>query len=334
MHLRNTKHLQASLFKIDKMQIGPYTEPVSEHFPQRKSSESTSMLSSESAESHAAKTPTSMPVPVVPRRAGPPRKKPGKPTAVAAETPSLPITEEPSEITEESNIFAQATSAHGEPEQPTEYPVIAEDVKDLEPNETSLPPISHIVSPKLGSEIFIPETKSFSPQDPFVVSSSAGIPSAEEVSGIASPPPSIATGEESEEMSSVAESDDDSAQLPPLTEPSVVQKVDVKLVEVSTPTTVAQEDDEDEAEAEARRTRVAARLAEMGAVNPLALPPQVKPAATEPYSPPVVATIGPSSVQPTSSAEQSSDILPPSSPKPVHITQAEISTESEVDGKY
>ncbi|KAF9553703.1 hypothetical protein CPC08DRAFT_217743 [Agrocybe pediades] len=62
--------------------------------PTRKDSTNISILSADSdvgaAEPHAPKQPTSMPVPAVPRRAGPPRKKPAKPTASPPEVPAQP----------------------------------------------------------------------------------------------------------------------------------------------------------------------------------------------------------------------------------------------------
>ncbi|KAF8802575.1 hypothetical protein BYT27DRAFT_7196501 [Phlegmacium glaucopus] len=65
-------------------------ELASEYLPVRKNSENASLLSVDSTETNTARSPPSMPVPTVPRRAGPPRKKPVKPTAPPPEVPEVP----------------------------------------------------------------------------------------------------------------------------------------------------------------------------------------------------------------------------------------------------
>ena len=65
------------------------TSCYEEYFPICKNSENASLLSVDSADSNAARNPSSMPVPTVPRRAGPPRKKPVKPSAPPPEVPEV-----------------------------------------------------------------------------------------------------------------------------------------------------------------------------------------------------------------------------------------------------
>ncbi len=102
--LRNLEHRQVSLQTMTGMITVGLNQYVIEYFPKRKNSENASVLSSESTESHGSKTPASMPVPIVPRRAGPPRKKPVKPTAAVPDVPEEqpPIGEESHQPLEES----------------------------------------------------------------------------------------------------------------------------------------------------------------------------------------------------------------------------------------
>jgi len=60
------------------IQFLPTDLVILEYFPARKNSESASLLSVDSADSVPARSPSSMPVPAVPRRAAPPRKKVSK----------------------------------------------------------------------------------------------------------------------------------------------------------------------------------------------------------------------------------------------------------------
>lgn len=326
---------------------------VTEYFPKRKNSESASVLSSESTESHSIKTPTSMPVPVVPRRAGPPRKKPAKPTAVVPDVPEEqpPIAEESHGALEEPASGEQTISLSQGPEHET---LKEESASDLDTRDDPTPAsIIHTIPVPSDAEKEDAESKQVYAQDRLEKSPGTVSPSVEEASGIASPSPSLAINENENEN----EKQDDSvdgvavekmdelhiiADVPPVghhhptpfTKPSAIQQVDEKLL--AEPIAAAEDDDkEDEAEEEARRRRIAERLGNMGGVNPFApSPPQVKSLSDEAQSPPIPVVSTAIHDESTTSAKKQSDDPLSSSSKLGSVAQTDLSVESEADGKY
>lgn len=85
---------------------------------------------------HSPKVPASMPVPVVPRRTGPPRKKPSKPSAPLPEPPK----EEPTAAVVDVDVAGSSEVVHEEPG-PTSSTSI-----DLT-SEVASPTIEHDLSP-------------------------------------------------------------------------------------------------------------------------------------------------------------------------------------------
>ena len=144
---------------------------ISEYFPVRKNSESASLLSVDSADSVPARSPSSMPVPAVPRRAAPPRRKvsksPGAPpiaqeeaeqkeqevTLPAAEALELqqpaavtgeePLTEEiqtePPVVEHVAKIVESPETTFDHPVAPSQHPIV-EHQEDPVSSEPSLPP--------------------------------------------------------------------------------------------------------------------------------------------------------------------------------------------------
>ncbi|KJA14491.1 hypothetical protein HYPSUDRAFT_208665 [Hypholoma sublateritium FD-334 SS-4] len=314
-----------------------------EYFPKRKNSENASVLSSESTDSHSIKTPASMPVPVVPRRAGPPRKRPAKSTAVVPDVP-----EEQPPVAKEHAALEQ--SASGEqtislPQGPEHEALTEENASDLDTHDDPTPaPIIHAIPATYDAEKEDTESKQVYAQDTSEKLPSTVSPSVEEASGIASPSPSLAIDENEKQDDSVDDVDVEqmeelhiAADVPPaahhhptpFTEPSAIQQVDEKLL--AEPVAAAGDDDkEDEAEEDARRRRIAERLANMGGVNPFA-PSQVQSLSDEAQTPPVPLVSTTIHDDSTTSARKKSDIPLSSSPELESVAQADSTVESEAD---
>jgi hypothetical protein len=115
---------------------------ILEYFPARKNSESASLLSVGSADSVPARSPSSMPVPAVPRRAAPPRRKvstPGPPPIeqeVVAEEKEQEVTLPAAEALELQQPAAVAGEESLTEEIPAEPPVIEHAVKTVKSPET------------------------------------------------------------------------------------------------------------------------------------------------------------------------------------------------------
>lgn len=297
-----------------------------------------------------------MPVPAVPRRAGPPRRKPAKPAAPPPEVPEehAPITNETAEPTEEPAV---------KPESPS-LPSSQEAVKSLkseEPKEAigdnmSSPPIqptpsfatreksaSHpepgveIISEREGQEIPFTSSQDVS------TGTSSSIP--KDTSGFLSPAPTSATNEQG----NLAEVDEDelahdhhlamSVHAPSLADPSAIKEVDERLLAETEPTpSNGEEHEEDElAEEETRKKRVAERIAKMGGVNPFAPPPPQRTSSSETaHSPAAVAStpIATSLLDSRAHDEGQEHISHLVTSNPVHATQTEPASESKADEEF
>ena len=337
-----------------------------EYFPKRKNSESTSILSSESTESHPARSPASMPVPSVPRRAGPPRKKPVKPAAPPPEVP-----EEETPVTEVAGVEEEVSppavdEPKGEPavesfETPRDD--LLADVQALKPEiqqEVEIPSADQslaVPEPSLSPPTITEEATPISTSPVITAPSSILVA---EPSGIRSPPPTpLATAEEKESEHFELEDEEDfgaddnsdiaealaTPPIPVLLSPSretpaAVAKHEKEPTPVSPPT-ASEEDITDEAEEEERKKRVAERLAKMGGINPFVMSPplQAKPQLEISRSPPQVpVSFVPSSPPVPSVAPDRGSVIRSPSPEPTRkdsTTESNAEEEEEAfDGKY
>ncbi|KAF8963016.1 hypothetical protein BDZ97DRAFT_1065786 [Flammula alnicola] len=287
-----------------------------EYFPSRKNSENASVLSSESTGSQPAKSPSSMPVPVVPRRAGPPRKKPVKPAAPppevpeeqAEETTPAPVTAEEAEKPVEEPVREPepAIPRHEVAESP-EHEESKAEIREEAPQPPvipALPEVHHEVTPEPVAEVAEisgkEDLESATPsQVKSVESPGEETPVPPETSGFISPPPSLAQTNEDDLDDEYDDEDDEDSKMaesfiapsippPPRAAPAEIAKPEETHVqsEISAPAPDVEEEDTEAAEEEARKKRVAERLAKMGGINPFAPPPQVKPSSEFAHSPP------------------------------------------------
>lgn len=300
-----------------------------------------------------------MPVPSVPRRAGPPRKKPAKaptlpPPDVPEEKPEEPVhtpadvsAEMVSEVPAEVTQTEIATEAVAEPEdtkasleEPTnraEKPALIEEaVKIIEHKDPKIlqdQPDSEDIS---NFEDEVPESAS----SIYLESPLAPSTLVEETNGIRSPPPSSL----SSAQEAIPEEDI-------VTSPVVTDSPPVPVLH-SAPHALHEDDadnayhedlednEEDSEEEEARKKRVADRIAKMGGINPLAPRPvaTVSPPAQETRSPPLApATFVPSSsVTPVAVAEPENK--PPLEQSPPAPKETDVGSKVEQDfssdGKY
>ena len=301
-----------------------------------------------------------MPVPSVPRRAGPPRKKPVKPAAPPPEVPeeetpatgiasveeavSPPAVNEPKrKSTVESfeasrdDVLADVQGLKAEIQREIEIPSAPQPVAVLEPS-LSPPPIAE-------------ETTPISTSPPVTLSRSDSI-LADEPSGIRLPPPTpLATAEEEGEED--GEEDDefdiaDALATPPIPvrlspsreAPVAVAKHEKEPTPVSPPI-ASTEDTTDEAEEEERKKRVAESLAKMGGINPFAMSPPMQAKPPQEASPPlpqVPASFVPSSPSVPSAGQNRGSVIRSSSPEPIRkdsTAESNAKEEEEAfDGKY
>jgi len=309
-----------------------------------------------------------MPVPAVPRRAGPPRKKPSKPAAPPPEVPeeetpvtgvagveeevSPPAVDEPkgepaveSFETPRDDLLAEVQALKAEIQQEIEIPSADQSLAVPEPSVSS-PPIAEETTPFSSSPVITPPRR-----DSILIA---------EPSGIRSPPPTpLATAEEKESEQFELEDEEDfgaddnsdiaealaTPPIPVLLSPSretpaAVAKHDKEPTPVSPPT-ASEEDITDEPEEEERKKRVAERLAKMGGINPFAMSPplQAKPQPETSRSPPQVpVSFVPSSPSVPSAAPSRGSVIRSPSPEPTRkdsTTESNAEEEEEAfDGKY
>ncbi|KAG2146837.1 hypothetical protein DEU56DRAFT_786765 [Suillus clintonianus] len=221
----------------------------SDYFPDptRKDSDSSSLSLADSP-SNAATT-RSMPVPAGPRRAAPPRKKAYK-SPPASQLPDVPVPDAAPEVTEEA-LDAEPT------EEPTAQPM-TEPEPEARPSIVTVTSQEHVESPE---------------QDP--------VPSSEQILVIGDVQREIGEVGVSVELDTsevgpadkLEEEDDHVYHGEP--EPEQDEQEQEQEVQEQEEHEVHEQEEEDEAEEEARRQRVAAKLSQMGAFNPLAGPPPV-----------------------------------------------------------
>jgi hypothetical protein len=301
-----------------------------------------------------------MPVPSVPRRAGPPRKKPSKPAAPPPEVP-----EEETPITGVAGVEKEVPppavdEPKGEPavesfETPRDDLLKAEIEQEIEipsADQSLAVPVPSLSPPTIAEEATpISTSPVITPPSSILVA---------EPSSIRSPPPTpLATAEEKESEQFELEDDEDfgadddsdiaealaTPPIPVLLSPSretpaAVAKHEKEPTPVSPPST-SEEDITDEAEEEERKKRVAERLAKMGGINPFAISPplQAKPQPETSRSPPQVpVSFVPSSPSVPSAAPDRGSVIRSSSPEPTRkdsTTESNAEEEEEAfDGKY
>ena len=306
-----------------------------------------------------------MPVPSVPRRAGPPRKKPSKPVAPPPEVPeeetpatgiedeiSPPAVDEPkgkstaeSFETPRNDFLADVQALKAEIQEDNEIPSADQSLAVPEPSLLP-PPIAEEATPISTSPVITPPRS-----DSILIA---------EPSGIRSPPPTpLDTAEEKEtehfELEDEEDFDEDdnpvvaealaTPPIPVLLSPSreapvAVAKHEKEATPVSPPT-ASEEDVTDEAEEEERKKRVAKRLAKMGGINPFAMSPPLQ-ARSQPEisrSPPQVpVSFAPSSPPVPSAAQDRGSVIHSPSPESTgkdSITESNAEEEEEAfDGKY
>ncbi|KAG1780702.1 hypothetical protein EV702DRAFT_1079921 [Suillus placidus] len=234
----------------EEAQIDPDYFPA----PTRKDSDSSSFSLADSP-SNAATT-RSMPVPAGPRRAAPPRKKAYKSPPVS-QLPEVPV--------------------------PDAAPDVSEEAPDAEPTEESA--AEPIPEPEPEPE---PEARSFvvtvTSQEPVESPEQEPDPSAEQIlvvgdvqKEIGEVGVSVELGTAEVDLADKVEDEDDrlDADVPVPEEQDQEEEEQEQEEEENEEREQKEEEDEDEEEEEARRQRVAAKLAQMGAFNPLAGPPPV-----------------------------------------------------------
>lgn len=299
-----------------------------------------------------------MPVPSVPRRAGPPRKKPVKPAAPPPEVPEeeTPAIEEevsPPAVDEpkgefavesfESDLLADVQGLKAEIQREIEIPS-ADQPLAVPERRLSPPPVAEEAT---HISTCPPVTLSILPGEPL---------------GIRSPPPSpldTTEEEESEQLEVEGEDggeDDESdiaealttPPIPVLLSPSREAPAAVKVAVAKhekeptpvSPPIASEQDTTDEAEEEERKKRVAERLARMGGINPFAMSPpmQPKPQQETPRSPPQVpVAFVPSSPSAPSAAQNRRSVIRSPSPEPTRkdsTTKSNAEEEEAFDGKY
>ncbi|PPQ70453.1 hypothetical protein CVT25_005349 [Psilocybe cyanescens] len=289
--------------------------------PTRKSSEAASILSSETTDSHSSRNPTSMPIPSVPRRAGPPRKKPAK-------TPTLPGSDVPEEKAEEPvHTPAGGSNVKKVPDAHVEAGHTEKATNDAAETDNSIPsldePTGKTEQPALIEEADVPESReNESASSVYLDSPLATSTLTEEVSGIRSPPPSsLSSGQDivpDDEIEAAAITTDSPA-VPVLhSSPHALHEDDVTRAHheeevVNVPEALEADEEEDAAEEEARKKRIADRIGKMGGINPLAPrpPAPISPPAQETRSPPLdPAKFIPSSTTPVAVPETEHKVDP------------------------
>ena len=259
----------------------------------RKNSENVSV---DSADSSTRSPPHSMPVPTVPRRAGPPRKKPLKPPPEVPEAPVDETTAAPSVVSiaddhkaVETGMEAVVAPEHKEPE-----------VKIIDDHRAEI----HDEPRSIGSDV--------RPAEELVIesktSSSGESKEQEPAHEIQSPPPDELLKQEHKHEQEQADHPDQLDDVDTIREDqaeddevlhsdehsdygenlSVEHHEDqhhddhhVVAEPQSNSAIGANGTEEDAEEEEARRKRVAERLAKMGGINPFALPPSRLPSSEE-----------------------------------------------------
>jgi hypothetical protein len=297
-----------------------------------------------------------MPVPSVPRRAGPPRKKPSKPSAPPPEVPE----EETGVAGVEKEVPPAVDGPKGEPAVES-FETLRDDLLKAEiEQEIEIPSADQslaVPEPSLSPPTIAEEATPISTSPVITPPSSILVA---ELSGIRSPPPTpLATAEEKESEQFELEDEEDfgaddnsdiaealaTPPIPVLLSPSretpaAVAKHEKEPTPVSPPT-ASEEDITDEPEEEERKKRVAERLAKMGGINPFAMSPplQAKPQPeTSRFPPQVPVSFVPSSPSVPSAAPDRRSVVRSSSPEPTRkdsTTESNAEEEEEAfDGKY
>jgi len=332
------------------------TLAASEYSATRKNSENASLLSTESTESHPAKSPPSMPVPAVPRRAGLPRKKPAK---------SAPPPEVPEEVPQESSTpgAAEEPRVEDSAEKPIEaipdtnpspdtpftpvhaerapLPVVDEHPTTEGPVETHQPeqgaekrdesPNKAISSEDSKEIVDTPLSEAINP-----VEAAPEVSSTPRLSTPADPKQSIeeVLDDSDEELSELATAS--SLVSPSAAVHTVLPTPNEVVTPVSSADAQVPEELDEAAEEDARKKRVAEKLAKMGGINPFALPPArvVSPPKAAPSSPPMP----PPSVSPPMDAALSRSPSPEAVQPNVEGSLIEAHVKSkddgDTDGKY
>ncbi len=204
-----------------------------------------------------------MPVPVMPKRAAPPRRKP------ARAVPAPPPEDAPQVVPDE---------LEAPPPQPAE-PEKDEDTKVVEPSPEP--------SPEVTAEE--PESESKEPVHP---------PSAQELTPETSDDVHEPTADEDEDPleaevdTAVHKADSPDVEEEPPVSSAVSTPVHLPAEVHTEPTHEEQPEEEEEEDEEARRKRVAEKLAKMGGINPFALPQLPRRTSSSddhPRTPPVTA---------------------------------------------
>ncbi|KAF9533200.1 hypothetical protein CPB83DRAFT_846035 [Crepidotus variabilis] len=264
-----------------------------DYITSRKDSEDTSILSSQSTDSQATKSPSSMPIPAVPRRTGPPRKKPVKPSAPPPEVPEEKLTDEIPALDTTSEKIGDTTQTPVHQESFHETP---EDLESITTHAVKVPQDQDHAATKqdtgvpsgiteavekasTGQDIQhlieVPEHVTPPPETLTTHPDSSDLSPVVPTAGILPPPPSHVTEDNSRDevtaeggpaLSSVTLLPSPSEAIPPL---DVIAAGEDS--EVGTPVAEIHNDELYEAaEEETRKKRVAERLAKMGGINPFA----------------------------------------------------------------
>ena len=204
---------------------------ILEYFPVRKNSESASLLSVDSADPVPARSPSSMPVPAVPRRAAPPRKK------VSKSPSGPPPIEQEEEVAEQKEQEVTLPAAEA---LELQQPAAVTGEESLTEEIQAKPPVVEHVAKIVES----PETTFDHPVAP------SQPPIVEQQEDSASSEPSLPP------------------QLPVPVQAS--SEVEMEVLKPAREVEADQAEEEEEEEV-ARRKRVAEKLAKMGGVNPFAL---------------------------------------------------------------
>ncbi|OJA10865.1 hypothetical protein AZE42_06829 [Rhizopogon vesiculosus] len=210
----------------------------SEYFPTRKDSDSSLLSFADSASGTApSRSPSSMPVPAGPRRAAPPRKKAYKSPSASqlSEVPAPAAVPEATEEVEEAAHTAEPA---------------AELTPDAAPESVTPPSLTKVTSHETVE----------SPEQVLVRSSEQ----------------MAVTGDAQREIGEVGESAEfDAAEAGPVEEREEEERYDDTDESQPEPKPKQEDQEEEEEDEEERRKRVAAKLSQMGAVNPLAGLPSV-----------------------------------------------------------
>lgn len=187
---------------------------VPEYYPSLKNSEKTNLQSVESFEYQAIKTPTSMPIPANPRRIGPPRKKPSKPTGPLEGSEEKPA--DRAEIVEEETKKVEDSTISQEDVKPTvrtRESIVSSEQEELEENKREEEGPTDVVDAL--NDLEMKEEGAQADVPPETISPVVGNTSSPAISGRRPPPPSYATEDVSE-----TEGEDDESKVAYISTPS------------------------------------------------------------------------------------------------------------------